>query len=153
MSLMTPDMKRINWQSLSKIFVPVLGVSLGVLLGALLVVPEGESVFTVLKLLVSGAFGSVDNISESLIYAVPLGLTGLAIAFSYSTGVFNIGCEGQLQLGAAAATLVATSTAFGSPFVHIALAILAGAAMGSFWAFIPGVLRAYNRPCTEQKVM
>lgn len=80
----------------------------------------------------------------SLVFAIPLGFTGLAIVMSYKAGILNIGAEGQLQLAAVAATMVAVQTGFSSPFIHVSLAILAGAAVGAIWAFIPGVLKAYK---------
>ncbi|MEW5815890.1 MAG: ABC transporter permease [Spirochaetota bacterium] len=86
-----------SWKVLSKPAIPAAGVFVGVLVGSSLVVPKGGNLFNVLGQLVYGAFGTVDNFSESLIYAIPLGLTGLAVAFSYSAGIFNIGCEGQLK--------------------------------------------------------
>jgi ABC-type uncharacterized transport system permease subunit len=134
------------WPVISPVAVPVLGVFFGVIAGASLVVPEDGSLFRVVAMILDGAFGSLDNISESLIYAIPLGFTGLAVALSYSAGIFNIGCEGQLQLGAVATTLIATSSnAFnGSPLLHTTLAITAGAIFGAIWALIPAVLKAYK---------
>lgn len=124
------------------ILVPVTGTILGVLIGIIIVLPEGENVLSVLGMLLSGAFGSLDNFSESLVYTIPLGITGLAIALSYSSGVFNIGCEGQLQMGAAAATLLATRIGFSIPFFNIFLALGLGAVAGALWAYIPAYLRA-----------
>jgi simple sugar transport system permease protein len=63
---------------------------------------------------------------------------------SYSAGVFNIGAEGQLQLGALMTAVVATSTAFSSSFTQIPTALLAGAISGAIWGLIPGLLKAYK---------
>ena len=136
--------EKLNKNSLGKLFIPIAGVFLGMIVGALLVMNEENGLLTVLGQLLYGAFGSLDNLSESLIYTIPLGFTGLAIAFSYSAGIFNVGCEGQLQLAAIASTIVATSAAFTNPFIHVSLALLAGVAAGAFWAFFPAVLKAYK---------
>ena len=135
---------RINTKIFKTIFIPVTGVFFGMVVGALLVVSKDASLFKVIGQLLYGAFGSLDNLSESLIYTIPLGFTGLAIAFSYSAGIFNIGCEGQLQLAAVATTLVATSAAFTNPFFHVFISIAAGFVIGALYAFIPAVLKAYK---------
>ena len=125
-----------------KIITPVVGTLLGVIIGVSFVTPPGESLWTVLWMLLQGSLGSWDSLGESLVYAIPLGITGLAVALSYSAGVFNIGCEGQLQLGAAAATLAATTIHLGSPFLNILTALLFGALTGALWALIPAYLKA-----------
>ena len=135
---------KIKWSGLLKIVVPVSGIFLGIIFGSLVVVSKDRSLFSIISLLFYGAFGTLDNFSESLIYTIPLGFTGLAIVFSYRAGIFNIGCEGQLQLAAVATIVVATSISFTNPFIHILMAISAGAAVGSIWALIPGILKAYK---------
>lgn len=134
----------LQWSSISRLIIPVAGVILGILLGSLVVVSPERGFFQIVGRLFHGAFGTLDNFAGSLIYAIPLGFTGLAIVFSYSAGVFNIGGEGQLQLAAVATTLVATVTGFSSPLLHTFLAIAAGALVGALWAFVPGLLRAYK---------
>ena len=136
--------ENLQWSSISRLVIPVAGVIFGILLGSLVVVSPERSFFQIVGRLFHGAFGTLDNFAGSLIYAIPLGFTGLAIVFSYSAGVFNIGGEGQLQLAAVATTLVATATGFSSPLLHTFLAIAAGAVVGALWAFVPGLLRAYK---------
>jgi simple sugar transport system permease protein len=130
--------------SLQKILVPVAGVFIGLVVGALVVVNKDRSLFLVIGRLFYNAVGTWGNLTSSLVFTIPLGFTGLAVAFSYSAGIFNVGAEGQLQLGALLTGLVATSSAFGSSWTHIPLALLAGAVIGAFWALIPGLLKAYK---------
>jgi len=132
------------WGSLNKIVTPIVGVIVGIIFGSLVVVNKDRSLFMVLGQLFYGAFGSWSNFSASLVYTIPLGFSGLAIAFSYSAGIFNIGAEGQLQLAALTTAVVATSTALAGSFLHIPLALLAGAVVGSLWALLPGLLKAYK---------
>jgi simple sugar transport system permease protein len=81
-------------------------------------------------------------LSETLLAATPLIFTGLAVALGFQCGLFNIGAEGQLFVGAAAATFVGF-TVTGLPwFIHLPLTIAAGFAGGAAWGFIPGILKA-----------
>lgn len=81
-------------------------------------------------------------ISETLVEATPLIFTGLAVALGFRSGLFNIGAEGQLFVGAAAATYVGFAVTGLPWFVHLPLAMLAGFAGGAAWGFIPGILKA-----------
>lgn len=81
-------------------------------------------------------------VSESLLSATPLIFTGLAVALGFRSGLFNIGAEGQLYIGAMFATYVGFAVT-GLPFVlHLPLALAAGALGGAVWGFIPGLLKA-----------
>jgi simple sugar transport system permease protein len=64
------------------------------------------------------------------------------VALGFRAGVFNIGAEGQIFIGAAAATFVGYSLKGLPMIIHLPLAILAGALGGAFWGFIPGWLKA-----------
>ncbi len=136
--------EQISWPSLRKVLIPVFGVLVGMIVGSMVIVNKDRSLFTVMGHLFYGAFGNWNNFSESMVYAIPLGFTGLAIAFSYSAGIFNIGAEGQLQLAALATAVVATSGILAeSPFL-LPLVLIAGMAMGALWALLPGLLKAYK---------
>ncbi|MDA8303161.1 MAG: ABC transporter permease [Actinomycetota bacterium] len=80
-------------------------------------------------------------ISETMVSATPLILAGTGVAIGFSTGVFNIGGQGQLIAGAIAATYVGFGVHL--PLVpHLVLVVLAGAAGGAVAGFIPGILKA-----------
>jgi ABC-type uncharacterized transport system permease subunit len=80
-------------------------------------------------------------ISETLVAATPLMLAGLGVGLGFSTGVFNIGGQGQLIAGAVAALWVGTEIK--APIgIHIPLVIIAGAVGGAIAGFIPGILKA-----------
>ena len=81
-------------------------------------------------------------ILESLVQSTPYIFAGLAVALGFRSGLFNIGVEGQLFVGAAAATCVGFAVKGLPGYIHMPLAFLAGAAAGAFWAFIPGFLKA-----------
>jgi ABC-type uncharacterized transport system permease subunit len=82
------------------------------------------------------------NLQQTLIITTPLILTGLAVAFAFRAGLFNIGGNGQYIVGAIAAVWVGSSFADMPSFIHILLALLAACAAGAFWAGIAGVLKA-----------
>src|SRR5579875_5446 len=80
-------------------------------------------------------------LSETMVSATPLILAGTGVALGFSTGVFNIGGQGQLICGAIAATYVGFGVHL--PQVpHLVLVVLAGAAGGAVAGFIPGILKA-----------
>ena len=84
----------------------VLAVCLGLALGLSATWMAGENPWHVLKVLARGAFGSADDFGMTLFYTTPLIFTGLAVAVPFQAGLFNIGAEGQLTLGALAAAAV-----------------------------------------------
>ncbi|MEO5899758.1 MAG: ABC transporter permease [Ilumatobacteraceae bacterium] len=88
-----------------------------------------------------GAFGSWNGISETLVFATPLLLTGLAVALSFRSGLFNIGATGQMLAGGLAAVWVGF-TMDGPGIVQIPLAMLAAIVAGMVWGGIIGVLKA-----------
>src|SRR5690625_7447452 len=93
------------------------------------------------KALWVGAFGDVYYIGETVRQVIPYILTGLAVAFAFRTGLFNIGAEGQVIVGWLAAVWVGIS--FELPmYIHLPFAILAAALAGAIWGFIPGILKA-----------
>ncbi|MBW6466758.1 MAG: ABC transporter permease [Brevefilum sp.] len=79
---------------------------------------------------------------ESLVQATPYIFAGLAVALGFRSGLFNIGVEGQLFIGAACATFVGYAITGLPGIIHMPLAFLAGALGGALWGFIPGLLKA-----------
>jgi simple sugar transport system permease protein len=82
------------------------------------------------------------NLQQTLIITTPLILTGLAVAFAFRAGLFNIGGQGQYVVGSIAAVWVGSEFAGMPGFLHIVLAILAACLAGAFWAGIAGGLKA-----------
>ena len=81
-------------------------------------------------------------ILESLVAATPYIFASLGVALGFRAGVFNIGAEGQLYMGAIFSVVVGYSLKGLSPWVHIPLAMGAGALGGAIWGFVPGWLKA-----------
>jgi len=81
-------------------------------------------------------------LSETIVSTTPLILTGLSVALAFRVGLFNIGAEGQLHLGALFAVIVGFGLTGLPWFVHLPLAVTAGFIGGALWGFIPGLLKA-----------
>ena len=112
-----------------------------VLLSAVIAI-GGHPVVPALRALWDGSFGSGYAFSSAtLVRTTPLLLAGLAVALAFRAGVWNIGVEGQLVVGAVAASAV--GLAGGAAFAPLTLvvALLAGAAAGASWAWIAAMLR------------
>jgi simple sugar transport system permease protein len=82
------------------------------------------------------------NLQQTLIVTTPLILTGLAVAFAFRCGLFNIGGQGQYIVGGVFAVWVGSSFDSMPSLLHIVLAIIAGMLGGAFWAGIAGLLKA-----------
>jgi simple sugar transport system permease protein len=111
---------------------------------ALLLLVGGYSVRDGLAALWSGSLGSWYALtSATLVRAVPLLCTGVAVAIAFRAGVFNIGAEGQLLVGAAAAATVALATPLAAwpAVLALPIALAAAAVAGGLWAGIAALLR------------
>jgi ABC-type uncharacterized transport system permease subunit len=84
---------------------------------------------------------SLSSFFESLVVSTPYLFTGIAVALGFRSGVFNIGAEGQLQVGSIAAAWAGWSFTGLSPWIHVPLALLVGAMAGGLWGFVPGWLK------------
>ncbi len=134
----------------------MIGIAIALLLAfaliAVLLLWQGVNPFDTFAALFQGALVGWPNLSASLLLATPLILGGLGIALSFRCGIFNIGGEGQLYLGALAATWIGVNLGGLPPFLLIPLCILASIVFGGLWALIPGYLkitRGYNETVTS----
>ena len=82
------------------------------------------------------------NLQQTLIAATPLMLTGLAVAFAFRCGLFNIGGQGQYLVGSFAAVWIGSSFAGMPALLHIVFAMVGACAAGAVWGGLAGLLRA-----------
>ncbi len=116
---------------LSWLPVPAVGVLLVALIGLI----HGAGPWDLHAAIWTGAWGTQGAAVATLAKMSPLLLTGLAVALAYRIRLLNIGCEGQLVLGALAAAVAGEHCA-GLPLgMGLLLPLLAGALLGGFWAF------------------
>ncbi|HJP90268.1 MAG TPA: ABC transporter permease [Candidatus Limnocylindrales bacterium] len=86
---------------------------------------------------------AIRPLTETLVATMPLIFCGLAVAISFRAGMFNIGADGQLRMGALAATMAAIFLSGQAPApVILLVAIVVAVLAGAFWGFIPGLLKA-----------
>lgn len=137
-----------------RIVIPAIAIFLGFLVGTIIMLLTGENPLALFSSLSRGVLGiNLRNIGTSrsffnprypgefVVFAMPIILTGLSVSFAFRTGLFNIGAEGQLLVGAFASIAVGILVD-GPNFIVLMLMILAGILAGGIWGFIPGFLKA-----------
>jgi simple sugar transport system permease protein len=143
-------------RGLSGVIVPILTAVIAFIAGGLIVLATGHNPFSTYHSIfngtglnwlfpwVSGAERTLAavNLQDTLLTATPLILTGLAVAFAFRAGLFNIGGQGQYTVGLIFSAWVGSSFAGMPPVLHVTFAIVAAALAGAAWAGIAGVLKA-----------
>ena len=130
-----------NWISYG--LIPLLNLVVAFLISGFVVWLIGEDPLEALLLLVQGALGTGEGIGFTLFYATSFIFTGLSVAVAIHAGLFNIGSEGQAYVGGLGAALAALMLDNYVPwYVTMPFAVLASAAFGAAWAFIPAWLQA-----------
>jgi len=136
-----------------KVLIPLIAVILGFLLGTFVMIITGEKPAILFKSIIRAVMGiNLDKIGtdkfftarlvgEYFVYVMPIVLTGLSVAFAFKTGLFNIGAEGQLIMGAFIATVLGVSLDL-PKFVLLPIIVVGGGLAGALWGFIPGYLKA-----------
>ncbi|MBD0290980.1 MAG: ABC transporter permease, partial [Thermoleophilia bacterium] len=129
-------------RALRSFFVQLAAVLVGIVLSALVVALLGESPADAVEALLRGAFGSDFALTQSLLKAVPLALTGLAVAIPLRMRLWNIGAEGQFHAGAIGATWAALTFPSWSGEALLPAMIVAGMLAGAAWALLAALPRA-----------
>lgn len=130
--------------------VPLGSVLLAFLAGAVIVAVTGGNPLLAYEALICGGFGlfcfggeqPALQISNTLVFLTPLIMTGIAVALPFRAGLFNIGAEGQLIMGAILATTVGIHLGGWPAWLLLPLVLISGAAGGALWGGIVGVLKA-----------
>jgi len=123
--------------------IPILSIVLAFIIGMLIILSLGANPLQAISYLFIGAFGTVTNVSNTVVRAMPLMFCGLCTCFAYRCGVFNLGGQGQFLCGAMAAIAVALLVpAQGFPVAVLAVAV--GTVAGGLWGLIPGLLKVWR---------
>lgn len=130
--------KQIRWDYVLALAVSVL---LAFAIGAVILAISGHNPATAYLAMFNGAFSNARHMGDVLEYAMVLCLCGLACVLGARVGIFNVGGEGQLLLGAIAACQVGVWLDGASAWVVLPLAALAAIVTGALYALIPGVLK------------
>jgi len=134
--------KRLTTSRLNNILIPVISVFLALVVGAIFIYVTGNDPVKIYQTMLKGAFGSKYGISETVVKAIPLILTGLAVSIAFKMQLWNIGAEGQLYMGAWAAAYVALFMPDLPGFLVLPTMFLFGFLGGAIWALIPAIPRA-----------
>jgi general nucleoside transport system permease protein len=137
------------------VVVPILTATIAFLIGGIVVAATGHNPLLAYRDIFNGAglnwifHPSTDtintdsyNLSQTLLQTTTLILTGLAVAFAFRCGMFNIGGQGQYFVGIYVANWLGHDFAGMSPFPHIMICVAAATLAGAFWAGIAGFLKA-----------
>ncbi|MCU0906668.1 MAG: ABC transporter permease [Rhodobacteraceae bacterium] len=122
--------------------IPALNLALALFVSGLVILYIGENPIEAMRILVVGAVGSTGGIGYTLYYATSFIFTGLAVAVAFQARLFNIGGEGQAQLGALGVGLVCMALPWPHWTLALPAAVLGAALFGAAWAFIPAYLQA-----------
>jgi simple sugar transport system permease protein len=121
---------------------PLAGMLLALLIGAIMLIILKVNPLEAYKELVGGALGNVSGLTQTLVKATPLLLVGLGICIAFRASVINIGGEGQIIVGALAATWFPLTFRTWPGWALVPSTLLIGFAAGAIWGFIPGILKA-----------
>src|SRR5215213_2088333 len=121
---------------------PLIAVVAAFIVGGILILIVGDNPFEAYGLLLGSALSWPDGIGYTLFHATPLIFTGLAVLVGFRCGLFNIGAEGQLYIGAFATAWVGITFANLTPWLLIPFCFAAAILSGAFWGAIPGILKA-----------
>lgn len=121
---------------------PLVAILIALVCGDLLMLSFGQSPVLVWRMLLEGTWGNAYGFGQVLYKATTLSFTGLAVAFGYRAGLFNIGAEGQLAAGGFAAAIVGLMFPAAFPgWAAVIIACAAAAATGGLVGAVPGYLR------------
>jgi general nucleoside transport system permease protein len=139
--LLVTDLKTVKkeiFPILKNLYVPVIGITTAIIIGAIIMALTGYNPIRAYKALFYGGF--VKNWSISVLNATPLLFTGLSIAFAFKAGLFNIGAEGQYYIGAMVATFLGITFNL-PPVISLVLIFLIGGLLSAAYNFIPALLK------------
>lgn len=128
----------INWRPF---IIILLSFLLSLIIGSIFMISSGYNPLNVYIMMFQGAFVGQINIMNSLKNATPLIFTSLAVLIAFRTGTFNIGVEGQLFMGAIAASWTGFTIEGLPSIIHIPLALLVAVIAGALYAMIPAILK------------
>jgi simple sugar transport system permease protein len=118
----------------------VLPILISLALASLLILIVGSNPIEVFETIWAGAFRSSSSLANVVNFWLPITLAGLGLAITFTAGLWNIGVEGQMMIGAVAASWVALRVTLPEPLL-LPLELLAAALAGALWAAITGFLK------------
>ena len=136
--------KRLTRSRRAALLVPILSFVLALAFGGLILIAFGINPLRAYQVMVQGSLGSRYALTETLVKAIPLMLTGLGVAIAFRMLFWNIGAEGQLAMGGIAAAYVALFLSNRLPaFLVLPLMFFLALLAGALWGLVPALLKAY----------
>ncbi|MFW6381801.1 MAG: ABC transporter permease [Bacillota bacterium] len=126
---------------LHNLMMPVIAVIVGFIAGAIFMLTIGSDPVEAYIVLWHSTFGSFRDLASTLVNSTPLIFTGLAVAFAFRTGLFNIGGDGQFLVAYMVTAWVGFALSL-PVYIHVPLAIVAGIIGGGIWGGFAGFLKA-----------
>ena len=127
-------------ETLLRLLSPVIGFFAAIVILLVIVVAVGEGPGAAIRAIFRITFGNPSRTATVLSQAIPLYIAGIAVAFAFQAGVFNIGVEGQYFVGGFVAALVGIYLKL-PPIIHIPLVVIAAMVGGALWAAVPALLK------------
>lgn len=134
---------KLRWLLPRPLVESLVTIFIGLVAGGLLMFAFGYDPLKAYRVLFQGAFGSLADVLEVLAFATPLMVTALTFAVGVRAGLFNIGAEGQMYLGALGAAFVAGALPL-PPGLHLVAATAFGMVCGALWALVPALLKIWR---------
>jgi ABC-type uncharacterized transport system permease subunit len=131
---------------------PVISVILAFIVGAIVIlitwpdktVGPFQNIINAYAALFTGSYGSLGNISDTLVTVTPLIFASISVAIAFRAGLFNIGAAGQLAVGAMAADMVGLTFTSWPSWLLVPTMLLASILAGAIWGGIAGFLKAWR---------
>jgi simple sugar transport system permease protein len=133
----------LSGQRFSRLAAAVMAGLVTLLVTAVLLAIIGVNPIDGLQEIWTGAFGSKFALGNTTVKTLPLLFTALGFTVAYRCGIFNLGLEGQLYMGALAAVVIGTQL-HAPAIIHLPVAIVASALAGALWAAIPAALKLWR---------
>ncbi len=123
---------------------PIIAILLSFVVSGLIIFLQGKNPLEAYLIIFKGAFGSLGAFANTCVRTTPLLIGALGMTFGIRGGIFNVGAEGQLYIGAACATAIGLLPLPVPAWLHVILSLMAGILGGSLFALLPAYLKAYR---------
>lgn len=133
--------RRMETPGWMKLAVPAVSIVGGLLFSAIFLLAAGKSPVQVYSVMLGGAFGSLYGLGETIVKMIPLMILSVGISFAFKMQIWNAGGEGQLHIGAAAATYVVLHLQGYDRKTTLTAAFLAAFICAGIYGLIPAILK------------
>lgn len=130
-----------NFNNIIKNITPsIVSILCAFLFGSIIILLIGKNPISVYGYMIEGAFGGIDALAETLQKSTPYIFGGLAFLVAAKSGLFNIGIEGQMYVGAITAAILGFTLDL-SPALHIIVCVVGASIAGMIWSLLPAILK------------